>query len=1148
MIARSHRLALITLIAATVATAGPWITVVHALDPAHDLAACFERPVADARVVGCDASCEPPLLSLLASVARGVRLTPSRADQLVQRIEASRLTTKARLTCIAAGPASLLELDVVPMTYVRRVEITGNEAFRRKDILKRVFLRPGTPLPVDPKAPLEDEQVRRQVESIERLYRQSGLDEVKVEVLVTPVDRTHIDLEVRLREGARTRLESVVARHLHSGQPDPDATSRPDLRCPTIDQRRLERLVGLGVGDVWTRVLERQLKERLRLAFQGAGFERPKVSVVLSDNPPGELHVTVETERCWLVRIWERDLPATASDSALSFRWQDPVHPDDARADPPGDAATRALTSAPPPWRRAEPSDFTKTLPFAESGSFERDEASRGVASLAAEFRARGFPFAEVRLEHRALAARPERRGSELSGIIDYYVTKNLYRRLDAIRLVHDGSATFDDPTLRGLMKTSSYDFFGGSGAFDEQRVLADLVAIEAYHRERGFPAFRFLPPAARPGEVLFAYGEGDRVFALAKHPDSPNSTLVIRMAEGPRVVLGRVRMTGATIATEAELEALSGFAAGRPIGPLLLREGLEKLGRFYRMRGYHRLQLEPLCGTDTPSTCAAESLAGKDPVDLEVRITEGPLIRVGAIVWRGNAETDPHVLVRDLPQPGEVLDFDRINLAVRKMRALGTFNSVRVDVEGLDTPRTATATGGPTPRDEATEVSDVVLVVSVEETQYRFLDVALGLRSIRRANIGKVPAWAASGAGVLVDQVDRLTTGLGRGFPLDIPDLLLTFDFEYVDLNADGVGNRLRIPFNAGFSLSQFLRLATFDPSYTLPRLFDTDLRLTARGIAELDRVTDPLDRLELGVEGDLVIPLSDVMLAGLTTRAGVIQLQAPEDDCVYCLTGPPIGFGSSIGQETVDATADALACAADPTSAACQERGFRPQFTVGLRWRWDTQDTPLHPTRGFSLAASTSFILDRDRLASAPVFNQFVKWEASARAAISFQSIVFAAFFRYGGAATFGEAFLPPDERFTLGGSNGVRGFADNGICRYDKSGKLDPTCPAEFGGNVVINGSFELRVPVLESVGIWLGAFLDFGALAESHDQLYPESFRASSGFGIRWLLGGLFPIRLDVGFPLFSRRCQAYAEDGSCIAEEPSQVHFGLLYTF
>ena len=113
---------------------------------------------------------------------------------------------------------------------------------------------------------------------------------------------------------------------------------------------------------------------------------------------------------------------------------------------------------------------------------------------------------------------------------------------------------------------------------------------------------------------------------------------------------------------------------------------------------------------------------------------------------------------------------------------------------------------------------------------------------------------------------------------------------------------------------------------------------------MTELDRVTDPLDRLELGLEGDLLIPLRETMSAGVNTRASIIQLHPPADDCVYCLTGPAIGYGTAPGQEAIEDTADALACDGDSDSPACRDLGFRPQFTVGLRWRWDTQDTPLH------------------------------------------------------------------------------------------------------------------------------------------------------------------------------------------------------------
>lgn len=1096
-------------------TALPLILALLLSEPAPECTG----PITARVLVGCEAGCHVRAqLENLLELVRPGPLDPGAITELSARIDEARLTRSAVVSCETSAGGQTLKLTVDPIPFVRRVRVTGNDAFRRRELVKRIFLRAGTPLDLDPERPLDNDLVKRQIDSLERFYRQSGLDEAKVVVVVTPVNAGLFDLEFKVHEGLRTRVEGLAVTHLHRG--GEGGVDADGLACPTVSERRLERLVGLSSGDTWTRVVERRVRERLRTAFQEAGFERPRIVITPPTGSHGELTITVETERCWLIRIWERELAGRAREPQLSFRWTDPLHDT-------GDTEPGRYTRVPlETWSAA--------LPFGESGSFELEEATRGVAQLAAELRARGYPFAEVAVQHRDLARDEPRRSAEsfVMGTIDFLITKNLSRRLHGVRI--EGRAALPEAELLALLKTAPYDFFGASGVIDDTRILADMATLAAHYRERGFFAFRFVAPSARsPDHLLYRRGDAARPYALEKHPSSPHLDLVMALEEGPRTELGHVRFTGATSLTPEALADLSGLRSGAGFGPIPLGQGLEKIARHYRQRGHHRLELKAVCRVEgLEVACDTQGLSVPGEVELVVEVVEGPVVEVGAIVWRGNAGTDPHVLTRDLPQPGEVLDFDRINDAVRKMRALSIFNSVRVDAEGLE--------------DSASDKA--VLVVAVEETETRFLDLALGLRSIRRANVGRVPPWAASGAGALVDQADRLTTGFGRAFPLDIPDLLMTFDFEYVDLNSLGIGNQLRIPFDAGFSLSQFLRQASFDPSYTFPRVFDSDLKLVLRGIAELDRVTDPLDRLELGLEGDLLVPLSSQMLAGLTTRVGVIQLEQPDDDCVYCLTGPPIGLGTSLPQIGAEAAADAVACAGDPDAEGCADSGFRPQLTTSLRWRLDTQDTPLHPSRGVLLSAVTSFILDRDRLSSAPVFNQFVKWEVSARAAFSLQSLVLAAFLRYGGAATFGEPFLPADERFSLGGSNGMRGFTDNGICRYDKDGNLDPDCPTEFGGNVVIQGSLELRVPLLSSAGIWLGAFIDLGGLARSHDEFHLASLRLASGFGLRWLVGGLFPVRLDIGFPLLERRCTAYVEGAECLREEPSQIHFGLLYSF
>jgi outer membrane protein assembly factor BamA len=1106
------------------------------------------------KLVGCEReSCDAyrPLMRMLEEL-RAPTVTPAALARTEGRLVASRLVVAA--TAVCDPDSGDVTVTVTPATFIRRVDISGQEAFRRKDLMKRIFLRSGTAIALEgddlATAITNNAQVQRQLESLLRLYEQAGLDDTQIDVRATRHSPTRIDLGFRIREGLRQRLDTVMATHVHNGGDDP--------RCPTISDTRLERLIGLGAGDLLTRNTERQLRTRLRKVFQAHGFENPQIRIAIRNAQPDDppiLDVRVETERCWLIRLWSRETAQGAVVDALPWEWQDPVGSETRDVLARGDAA----------YVRERHADWEAALPFGESGSFDRGEAARALEALTREHRARGHPFAEVRVIHRersAVAANGAQEGSDVRGTIDYLMTRNLRRRIQ--RIAFEGVDKDAVDILSGIVRTRPYGFFSGPGTFDEARLLGDLDLIAAHYRNEGHFRLRFPDGAGDTGRAeqedgglvreslsdsgapngprVWRYRAGSRGFRVVMAPHERDLEVVVGLEPGLPLRVDEVQFVGVATMSPAEAETLVGIRPGEPFRPRLLDAGMQRLERAYRQRGHYRLQLKASCAApaDAPDALPAGSVDCRDPslaalehVVVRIEVDEGPPVRIGAVAWRGQMRTSPHVLTRDLPKGGELLDLDRVNQGLRLMRGLPVFSAVRVDIVAQENA------GAPV------EVAD--LVVAVEESETRFLDIAAGLRSIQRANIGRIPRWAANGAGLLVDQTDRLTNGFGRPFALDLPDILLTLEAEYLDLHVNGDGGQLRIPFIAGFSLSEFLRLASFNPSYSWRRFLDTRMTLTLRGIAELDRVTDPLDRLELGAEGDLLVPIGTRTLAGFTLRGGIIRLAVPDQPCINCLTAPPFGFGTALPQSlSEDATRSGL-CAGDSADPACSDLGFRPQFTLGARWRHDTLDTPLHPTRGFMVQAATSFILDRDRFALQPTFNQFFKWEASLRGAIPLGDLILAGFIRYGGSVTFDQDFLPPDERFTLGGFNGLRGFSDNGICRYDRNGALEPDCPAEFGGNVIINGSVELRAPLLDAIGLWLGIFVDFGALARSHDRLYPSSFRASTGLGVRWLLGDLIPVRVDVGFPLFQRRCIAPG-DGSCTLEEPSAFHVDLLYPF
>jgi outer membrane protein assembly factor BamA len=189
----------------------------------------------------------------------------------------------------------------------------------------------------------------------------------------------------------------------------------------------------------------------------------------------------------------------------------------------------------------------------------------------------------------------------------------------------------------------------------------------------------------------------------------------------------------------------------------------------------------------------------------------------------------------------------------------------------------------------------------------------------------------------------------------------------------------------------------------------------------------------------------------------------------------------------------------------------------------------------------------------------SNYLKWLFSMKGFVNARGrIVLANFVRFGGAYSIEGNPLPEVERFRLGGAKGVRGFEDGEIAQYNKDGSLrdgDPTTPEVEridGGDYTLSGTSELRFPFMVELGpleLWGATFFDWGGLAEEITDFHERSFRASGGLGIRLLLYGRVPIRLDYGVKV-SPRCKVFAEDQeTCIEKEsPGELDFNLLYTF
>jgi outer membrane translocation and assembly module TamA len=111
--------------------------------------------------------------------------------------------------------------------------------------------------------------------------------------------------------------------------------------------------------------------------------------------------------------------------------------------------------------------------------------------------------------------------------------------------------------------------------------------------------------------------------------------------------------------------------------------------------------------------------------------------------------------------------------------------------------------------------------------------------------------------------------------------------------------------------------------------------------------------------------------------------------------------------------------------------------------------------------------------------------------------------------------------------GGNNTVRGFPRDGLGPKDTDG-------VPSGGTTRVIGNVEVRFPIYRLIhGV---AFVDVGSLTEGFDEIEFETFRWSTGGGLR-LHTPVGPIRLEYGYQL---------QDNPPLGR--GEIHFSLGFPF
>ena len=275
----------------------------------------------------------------------------------------------------------------------------------------------------------------------------------------------------------------------------------------------------------------------------------------------------------------------------------------------------------------------------------------RDVRALKKKFQEEGNLYAEV-----------EVRTEVREGGIDVYFSLIPGPEVAIDEVVFDGAEQLDPSILfdaqgPDALETKEEQVFGllEEGIYDPKAFERDMDRIARYYRSQGFLDVQVYKQA----EAFDLEGE--------------DLTLTVKVEEGPRYRVRRVGIEGTRVLSEERLIREIGLRPGRPFLGEDVRDAMERIRHLYGQRAYIHAQVDVDVRYDRE----------RHLLDVTLRVSEGPKVRVEQIRIEGNDKTQEKVIRRELSiYPGEYFDSDEIQASLARLGRLRYFNDIRLDFE----------------------------------------------------------------------------------------------------------------------------------------------------------------------------------------------------------------------------------------------------------------------------------------------------------------------------------------------------------------------------------------------------------------------------------------------------------------------------------
>jgi outer membrane protein assembly complex protein YaeT len=688
--------------------------------------------------------------------------------------------------------------------------------------------------------------------------------------------------------------------------------------------------------------------------------------------------------------------------------------------------------------------------------------------ALANHYRAKGFARVEVASRVRIDSARGRK-------WVTFFVQEGPRVAVRAVDFV--GNQAFGDEQLQGYVFDAMVDALPQSGLVQPvdpgdmdplggshplrnktrrvnrpQGGLFELVPETIYLRE----PYQKALDAIEDLYLSQGYLEVEIGSALLSYDDSgANLYISVPIREGPHTVVDSISFSGNQALRAEELlvlaDRLERFV--KPGGPLdqygveMLRK---ELLRTYGRQGYVFCRIEQQVEV-SPDRSQAEVL---------YQIEEGPQVRVGRVLVRGNLVTDQKVFDTVVQlKPGQLFSPDLALASQEELQLLGVFNGV--DVKMLDP-------------DLVEPVKDVV--VRVRERLPHSLSVAPGM---------------SSGEGVRMS-VEYIHRNL-FGYALEsVTRAKANYQVFYsTPLVASSLGQRYeQMSFAEGLEWKLMSGLHW-------PRMWFLGSGLAGRiDVVGLRDHAPSFDLTKVSVTPGLDFKWSQDLSFSLEYELEYIDLACP-----FTSSGEPCGGSTSRWLR--------------------YDEGTLPLGSLRPELSWDRRDNPFRPHKGslVFLRTELAHTLDPDR----PVYFLKLDGLVSGYFPISRRTTL-AVSARAGGIIHLtGDSRTPSHKLFYLGGRNTVRSFSEENlipadqdppcILRTERPGQKE--C-VSAGGNFYLVLKGEFRFPLFTDL-LEGALFVDVGNLWVEAANVDPFDLRPAAGLGLR-LATPVGPLAFDLAFNL------------------------------